>query len=68
MGLERCLIIRGKTKTTIIMCEIKFFEKEEFGNIGVVEIDNEPWFLAKEITNILGYSNQSDAIKNNVDY
>lgn len=68
MGLERCLIIRGKTKTTIIMCEIKIFEKEEFGNIGVVEIDNEPWFLAKEITNILGYSNQSDAIKDNVDY
>ena len=50
------------------MCEIKIFEKEEFGNIGVVEIDNEPWFLAKEITNILGYSNQSDAIKDNVDY
>ena len=30
-------------------------------------IDNEPWFIAKEVANILGYKNTKDAINNHVD-
>ena len=36
--------------------DIKIFESEEFGNITAIERDGEPWFIAKEIADILGYS------------
>lgn len=47
--------------------EIKVFDSDEFGNIGVVQIDNDTWFVAKDITKALGYSNSSKAIADHVD-
>lgn len=49
------------------MNEIKVFENEEFGKIRTVEVNNEPWFIGKEIAEILGYSNTRDALKKHVD-
>lgn len=43
------------------------FKNDEFGEIRVLEIDNETWFVGKDITNILGYSNSSKALKDHVD-
>lgn len=30
------------------MTELKTFSNSEFGNIRVIEIDNEPWFVGKQ--------------------
>ena len=37
------------------MREIKIFENEEFGQIRTTIIDNEPWFVGKDVAEILGY-------------
>lgn len=34
----------------------RFFEHDEFGKIHVIERDGEPWFVAKGVAEILGYS------------
>jgi len=39
----------------------------EFGNIRVIEINNEPWFVGKDVAEILGYIDTADAIKKHVD-
>lgn len=61
MGLERCLIIRGKTKTTIIMCEIKIFKNAEFGKVRVNTVNNEPMFCLSDVCRVLDIKNPSDA-------
>ncbi len=47
--------------------EITVFKSEEFGNIGTVQNDNEIWFVARDITRALGYSNSSKAVGDHVD-
>lgn len=47
--------------------EIKIFEKKEFGSIRAIEIDNEPYFVGKDVATVLGYTNQSEAINEHVD-
>lgn len=49
------------------MNELKTFENKEFGNIRTVIINNEPWFVGKDVATILGYSNPLKAIRNHVD-
>lgn len=41
------------------MNELKIFTNEEFGKIRTVTIDGEPWFVGKDVANILGYQNGS---------
>lgn len=41
------------------MNELKVFENEEFGKIRAVMIDNEPWFMAKDVAVVLGYKKWS---------
>ena len=45
----------------------KTFSNNEFGEIRVLEIKNEPWFVGKDIATVLGYKNSSDALKKHVD-
>lgn len=49
------------------MNEIKIFRNEEFGEIRTVIIDGEPWFVGKDISIKLGYSDPKDAIRKHVD-
>lgn len=42
--------------------ELKIFENEEFGTIREVTINNEPWFVGKDVASALGYSNASKAV------
>ncbi len=49
------------------MNEVQIFENEEFGSIRTIYIDNEVWFVGKDITNNLGYSNPSKALADHVD-
>ena len=39
----------------------------EGSQVRALEIKNEPWFVGKDITSILGYSNSSKALKDHVD-
>lgn len=46
--------------------ELEIFKNEEFGEIRIVTIDEEPWFVAKDIANNLGYQNGSRDINRHV--
>ena len=45
----------------------KTFSNNEFGEIRVLEIENEPWFVGKDIAEVLGYKNTNDAMKKHID-
>ena len=45
----------------------KTFSNNEFGEIRVLEIENGPWFIGRDIATVLGYKNISDALKKHVD-
>ena len=49
------------------MNELKVFDNPEFGEIRTVDIDNEPWFVGKDVAAALGYSNTKDALIRHVD-
>ena len=48
------------------MNELKIFQNEEFGKIRTVTIDGEPYFVGKDVTEALGYSNSRKAIADHV--
>ena len=41
------------------MNELKTFTNAEFGSVRTIEIDNEPYFVGKDLTDILKYQNGS---------
>ena len=47
------------------MFDIKLFEFETY-NIRVVLIDDEPWFVGKDVAEVLGYKDTTDAIRTHV--
>ena len=49
------------------MNDIQVFNNPEFGAIRTVEINNEPWFVGKDIAVALGYKDTVNAIKAHVD-
>ena len=49
------------------MNDLQIFENSEFGQIRTIEINNEPWFVGKDIADILGYKNGSRDINAHVD-
>ena len=49
------------------MNEITIFEKQEFGKIRCVTLNNQPWFVGKDVADILGYGNSRDALAKHVD-
>lgn len=49
------------------MSEIQIYSNPAFGQIRTVSIDNEPWFVGKDVTDILGYQNGSRDINRHVD-
>ena len=36
--------------------ELQVFEKEEFGKVRVIESNNDVWFVAKDVSEILDYN------------
>lgn len=47
--------------------ELKIFKNEEFGEVRSLIINNETYFVGKDIAEILGYSNSSKAVSTHVD-
>lgn len=48
------------------MNDLQVFRNAEFGELTLLEIDNEPWFVGKEVAEKLGYTNQNEAIQDHV--
>ena len=48
------------------MNELQIFENAEFGQVRTVTIDNEPWFVGKDVATALGYANASKAVSAHV--
>ncbi len=49
------------------MNDLQIFENPEFGKIRTLEVEGEPWFVGKDVADILGYSNNRDALDRHVD-
>ena len=49
------------------MNELKIFQNSQFGTIRTLAIDNEPWFVRKDVASILGYADTFGALKKHVD-
>lgn len=49
------------------MNQLQIFENKEFGKIRTVEINNEPYFVGKDVADILGYTNARKALTDHVD-
>lgn len=41
---------------------IKVFERQEFGQVRVVDVNGEPWFVAKDVCECLDIGNSRDAV------
>lgn len=49
------------------MNNLQIFKNTEFGEIRTMTIDNEPWFVGKDVASILGYAKERNAILAHVD-
>lgn len=49
------------------MNELQIFKNPEFGEIRTVEVNNEPWFVGKDVASVLGYKDTVNALKAHVD-
>lgn len=49
------------------MNELKIFENKEFGKIRTLEIEGTPYFVGKDVAEILGYSNPRKAMADHID-
>lgn len=48
------------------MKELQIFKNNEFGEIRVLDINGEPWFIGKDVAEVLGYKNGSRDINRHV--
>lgn len=49
------------------MNELKIFENPDFGKVRTMEIDGEPYFVGKDVAEILGYQNGSRDVNRHID-
>ena len=49
------------------MNDLQIFNSEQFGTVRTVMIEDEPYFVGKDVTDILGYANSSKALADHVD-
>lgn len=49
------------------MNEILIFSNPEFGEVRTTTINNEPWFVGKDVAQVLGYGDTNQAIRKHVD-
>lgn len=49
------------------MNELRTFSNPDFGEVRTVELNNEPWFVGKDVAGILGYADVNKAIAMHVD-
>lgn len=49
------------------MNDLKVFENPAFGQVRTLTVDGEPWFVGKDVADILGYQNGSRDVNRHVD-
>ena len=49
------------------MNELQVFKNQEFGQVRTLTLNDEPWFVGKDVAEVLGYKNQNDALVKHVD-
>ena len=49
------------------MNELQVFHNDEFGSVRTLTINGDPYFVGKDVADILGYSNSRDALSRHVD-
>lgn len=49
------------------MNNLQIFNSPEFGQVRTIQQNGEPWFIGKDVAEILGYSNTPKAIRDHVD-
>lgn len=49
------------------MNKLQVFEHPAFGEVRTVSIDGEPWFVGKDVAQVLGHTNPQRAVKTHVD-
>ncbi|MFR1646112.1 BRO family protein [Faecalibacillus intestinalis] len=49
------------------MEELQIFNNKEFGEVRSLVINNEPWFVGKDVAEALGYKNSKNAVPTHVD-
>lgn len=49
------------------MREVNVFNSEEFGDIRTVTVNNEPWFVGKDVAEALGYAKPLNALSTHVE-
>ena len=47
--------------------EIQIFKNDRFGEVRTMVINDEPWFVGKDVASVLGYSQTAKAIREHVD-
>lgn len=49
------------------MNELQVFKNQEFGSVRTLVVNDEPWFVGKDVAEALGYKNTKDALAKHVD-
>lgn len=49
------------------MNNLQIFNSPDFGQVRIVQQNGEPWFIGKDVAEILGYERADNAIRNHVD-
>lgn len=49
------------------MSELQIFKNAEFGAVRIIKVEGEPYFIGKDVAEILGYSNTRKALADHVD-
>ncbi len=49
------------------MNKLKVFTNEQFGQVRTLTINNEAWFVGKDVAEVLGYTNTPKAIRDHID-
>ena len=47
--------------------EIKVFEHKDFGKVRTMVINGQPYFVGKDVADVMGYRNSRDALNRHVD-
>lgn len=66
-GVVKCYILDKNQKEDLQLNNLIIFNHQEFGEIRVLELNGEPWFVGKDVAEKLGYINTRDALKVHVD-
>lgn len=66
-GKKEPIADRAEDSKCATVSDCQIFSNPEFGNIRIVELDGEPWFVGKDVATALGYGDTFGALKKHVD-